>query len=228
MTKTINGLTTTTSAASGDFIPIWRASNGDSRKITKANLLGGVLTGGGTIATGGFTLTVPATGQAALINVAQTFSVRPEFGAGLRLGSGNVLAHIPITSWTPTITASSGSNGTILTGNTCRYQQWGQIVVVSASITDIDTTGMTAGATFRIGNLPVAAAVISGAAWRGSVQFSNVSFGDYAVAVIPSGASYVQFAKMTSGSGVADLLVSDVTDNTADVHFNIVYMNEGT
>lgn len=60
MTKTINGLTVTTSAAAGDFLPIWRASNGDTRKITKANFMGGVLTGAGTIATGGFTLTVGA------------------------------------------------------------------------------------------------------------------------------------------------------------------------
>jgi hypothetical protein len=61
MTKTINGLTVTTSAASGDYVPIWRASNADTRKITKANFIGAILTGGGTIATGGFTLTVGGT-----------------------------------------------------------------------------------------------------------------------------------------------------------------------
>lgn len=60
MTKTITGLTVTTSAAAGDFIPIWRLANGDTRKITKANLLGGTMTGAGVVATGGFTLTVAA------------------------------------------------------------------------------------------------------------------------------------------------------------------------
>lgn len=64
--KTINDLTSTDSAASGDFLPIWRASNGDTRKITKANFIGGVLTGAGTIATGGYTLTIPKTGTAAV------------------------------------------------------------------------------------------------------------------------------------------------------------------
>lgn len=56
--KTIDDLTTTTSAATTDFVPIWRASNGDTRKITKANFVGATFTGGGTLATGGFTLNV--------------------------------------------------------------------------------------------------------------------------------------------------------------------------
>lgn len=61
MSKTINGFTATTSAASGDFLLLWRTSNGDTRKITKANFLGFTATGGGTIATGGNTLTVSGT-----------------------------------------------------------------------------------------------------------------------------------------------------------------------
>lgn len=60
MTKTINGLTTTTSAASGDYIPLWVAASSYTRKITKANFIGATITGGGTLATGGFTLTVGA------------------------------------------------------------------------------------------------------------------------------------------------------------------------
>lgn len=59
--KTINDLTAATSAATDDFVPIWRASNGDTRKITKANFIGATFTGAGTLATGGFTLTVAGT-----------------------------------------------------------------------------------------------------------------------------------------------------------------------
>lgn len=61
---TINDLAEVTTIASGDFVAIWRTANGDTRKITRANLYGGLLTGGGTIATGGYTLTVPKTGTA--------------------------------------------------------------------------------------------------------------------------------------------------------------------
>lgn len=63
--KTIGGsdpkLTVVTSAAADDLLAIWRTANADTRSITKTNFMGGVLTGGGTIATGGFTLTVGAT-----------------------------------------------------------------------------------------------------------------------------------------------------------------------
>lgn len=72
--RTITQLTVTTSAAAGDEIPIWVAASSVTRKITKANFMGGVLTGAGTVATGGFTLTVPATGTAALLGTANTFT----------------------------------------------------------------------------------------------------------------------------------------------------------
>ena len=58
--KTITQLTATTSAATADEIPIWVAGSAVTRKITKANFLQGAFTGGGTLATGGFTLYLPA------------------------------------------------------------------------------------------------------------------------------------------------------------------------
>lgn len=45
------------------------------------------LTGGGTIATGGFTFTVPATGTAALRGVANTFTAAQTFNADVSLGA---------------------------------------------------------------------------------------------------------------------------------------------
>ena len=72
--KTITQLTATTSAATADEIPIWVAGSAVTRKITKANFLQGAFTGGGTLATGGFTLTVPATGTAALLATANVFT----------------------------------------------------------------------------------------------------------------------------------------------------------
>lgn len=72
--KTINDLTVTTSAAAADLVPVWVAASSVTRKVTKANFIGAVLTGGGTVATGGFTLTVPATGTAALRGADNAFS----------------------------------------------------------------------------------------------------------------------------------------------------------
>lgn len=60
--------------ASNDELWIWDVTAAALRKCTRADLIGGVITGGGTVATGGFTLTVPATGTAALRDVANTFT----------------------------------------------------------------------------------------------------------------------------------------------------------
>lgn len=60
---TINSLTElATNPAAGDFVPIWQVSSAQYKKITAANLFPFTVTGGGTIALGGFTFTVPKTG----------------------------------------------------------------------------------------------------------------------------------------------------------------------
>lgn len=72
---TINQLTDLGAApATDDYVPIWDTSAAAYKKVSKANLVGGTLTGGGTVATGGYTLTVPATGTAALLGVQNIFN----------------------------------------------------------------------------------------------------------------------------------------------------------
>lgn len=53
--------------ASNDELWIWDVTAAALRKCTRADLIGGVITGGGTVATNGFTLTVPANGVAAVL-----------------------------------------------------------------------------------------------------------------------------------------------------------------
>ena len=98
--KTITQLTATTSAATADEIPIWVAGSAVTRKITKANFLQGAFTGGGTLATGGLTLTVPATGTAALLATANVFTAAQKaigaaMGAQLASsGDGQSIRHV--------------------------------------------------------------------------------------------------------------------------------------
>lgn len=63
-----------TTLTSSDLLMAERVSDGVTVKITKANAIGATFTGGGTIATGGFTLTVPATGTVALLGTPNTFT----------------------------------------------------------------------------------------------------------------------------------------------------------
>ena len=65
-----------------------RGGTGVSNTGTLTNASNTTITGGGTLALGGFTLTVPATGTAALLQVANTFTLGPNaFRAG---ADGNV------------------------------------------------------------------------------------------------------------------------------------------
>lgn len=72
--ETVSGLTELTSPAANDEIGIWDVSAGEYKKIQQSNLVGATITGGGTLATGGYTLTVPATGTAALLATANVFT----------------------------------------------------------------------------------------------------------------------------------------------------------
>lgn len=58
--KTVNQLTEALTADADDFIQVWRATEGDARKIEKSNFIGASILGGGEIDTGGFTLTISA------------------------------------------------------------------------------------------------------------------------------------------------------------------------
>ncbi len=71
--------TTAASAAGTDYVPIWATGASAPRKVLVSNLLGGTMTGGGVLATGGFTLTVAASGTVALLDVAQTHTAAETF-----------------------------------------------------------------------------------------------------------------------------------------------------
>jgi hypothetical protein len=60
-TTTYSGHATDNSPASSDLVPFWDVAAGAAKKTTRINFIGGLLTGGGTVATGGFTLTIPKT-----------------------------------------------------------------------------------------------------------------------------------------------------------------------
>ena len=64
---TVDALTELTAGnvAANDELGIWDVTASQYKKVLVSSLNGGIMTGGGTVATGGFTLTVPRTGVAA-------------------------------------------------------------------------------------------------------------------------------------------------------------------
>jgi hypothetical protein len=59
---TINDLPAAASVAPVDWLAVWKTNGGITRKIAVGDLMGGFVTGGGTIVTNGYTVTVPRTG----------------------------------------------------------------------------------------------------------------------------------------------------------------------
>lgn len=73
---TIAGLTNElVTPGPNDWIGIWNLATGRYEKTKRSNLVGATITGGGTIALGGFTLTVAASGTAAILQAGAPFTI---------------------------------------------------------------------------------------------------------------------------------------------------------
>lgn len=91
--KTYNDHPTDNTPAAGDLIPYWDVAAGAAKKAVRSAVIGATITGAGTIATGGYTLTVPATGTAALRDVANTFTANQTVAGTLDVSGPITLNH---------------------------------------------------------------------------------------------------------------------------------------
>ena len=127
-------------------------------------------------------------------------------------------------SWTPVVAdaESGGNTGTFATNNSW-YRKIGNTVFVFAELGNVNTTGLTAGNTFWIRNLPFN--IKSGkifAGWGLSTPLANqTSYG------IPfSNANFVTTGyRLTycTSSGSKTALVSDLTSGTTDIFVGLMY-----
>lgn len=81
--------------AADDYIPIWDVSGSSAKKALRSALIGATLTGGGAIATNGFTLTLPATGTVALLDTAQTWTAQQTVAPSGLSGSA-LITNMPV------------------------------------------------------------------------------------------------------------------------------------
>lgn len=180
--------------AAGDYVPIWDVTGNKASKALRSALVGATLTGGGVIALGGYTLTVPATGTAALRDVAGTFSAVQTFSAGINLGAETLTVYDEGV-WTPEL-QGSGGNPTSVTyaGQTGQYTRIGDMVFFAFQVT---VTSFTGGAgTARI-SLPLTARnPVNLGAYRCAALVHNVT--------IPAAVQDMQFS-VVSGAAVGAL-----------------------
>ena len=132
--KTINEFTVLSGAiATDDEVLIWDTSAGVTRKITKANLMGGAITGGGTIATAGFTLT------------------------GTKSGNVLVSTETP-TTWTPGIAFGGNAVGVTYSQQYGHYVRYGPLIFFSLQMVLTSKGSSTGNAT--ITGFPVTAGAV--------------------------------------------------------------------
>lgn len=128
-------------------------------------------------------------------------------------------------NWTPVISdaATAGNTGTFTNvAASQRYHKRGRMMTVSCLLTDIDTTGMTAGNTLYIQGLPIPSAVDGIAI--GIVLFTNTVMNEVStVAIIDAESSVIRFWQQRTGATPAGILVSDLTSTTADIYITITY-----
>jgi hypothetical protein len=172
--KTINEFTALSgSVATDDQLLVWDTSAGATRKISQANLVGGAITGNGTIATGGFTLTVPATGTAALWT----------YGS----------------SWTPALKFGGGTTGMTYSSRSGKYAIIGDRIVVAAFAFTLSAKGSSTG-NATLDDLPVTG--ISGnmgaVFWRYINQMSSLT--GPIVGFVGTGNTSMGLAQVVSGN----------------------------
>ena len=147
-----------------------------------------------------------------------------DFSATLNTGTSELLADYEEGTWTPVVAdASSGGNTGSFSG-AATYTKIGRQVTVRMYISNINTTGMTAGNTLFIRGLPYAAASTTQGSfytYRVGRDASTVS----SCASIGGAGSVFNFALFTTNSATADktILVSNIVSGTSEIQATLTY-----
>jgi hypothetical protein len=117
-----------------DLIGVWDVAAAQYKRAKRSNLVGATITGGGTLATGGFTLTVPATGTAALLGRAQTFTQLQTLAAGLTFGQDTLNAYDEGT-WNPQLQFGGAATGIVYNQIAGYYVRVGKLIAANCIMT---------------------------------------------------------------------------------------------
>jgi hypothetical protein len=137
-------------------------------------------------------------------------------------GAENLLDDYETGTFTP-IVADALTGGNIAAGGTFSgtYVKIGKVVTIQFTLLDINTTGMTAGNTLFVQNLPFTTSASNISA--GSLMFQNVSFAGQPIAFLGVSRNYLYFREFSSGGTLSDLTVSDFTSGSADAFVQLSY-----
>jgi hypothetical protein len=119
--------------------------------------------------------------------------------------------------------AESGGNESS-TGVSGTYVKIGKIVYIQFNVSNINTTGMTAGNDVYITGLPFTSASVTGnAKYTGTAHMSVVTFSETPILNLNESSTALRIAEVRSGAGVDFVLVSQLSSGASDIHGNITY-----
>lgn len=135
---------------------------------------------------------------------------------------------VTIGTWTPVVAdAASGGNAATATVAYGEYIKINKLVWAGCRLTQINTTGLTAGNAAMVRGFPfLSSNDSSNYRATGTASVSNITFGGYLSINMLSNASSVTLVNNATGAAAANLLVSALTSGTALIQFSIVYKSQ--
>ncbi len=149
-----------------------------------------------------------------------------DFSATSGTGTSELFDDYEEGTWTPEVADAQTGGNTAAGTFTGYYTKIGRMVNLMCILDNIDTTGMTAGNTLYVRNLPYAPASLIGAQRAlSNVMMLNVAFDTSAIvtAEVPDNFTYARIAECSSGGSRAFIKVSDLTSGTADINLQFNY-----
>lgn len=147
-----------------------------------------------------------------------------DFSATAGTGTSELFDDYEEGTWTPVVAdATSGGNEANATSYGY-YTKIGDVVFATASITSIDTTGLTAGNAVFVTGLPfLPQSLIGIVAFQGATQTNNIAVATPFSVTVTDNTTFASFLRPRNGTTTLSMKVSDMTSGTAGIQFTAIY-----
>ena len=117
--------------------------------------------------------------------------------------------------------SDSQSGGNETSTATAYYTKVGNSITISCVFNNINTTGLTSGATLYITGLPYTSS--NNVRFLGSVRTSDITFNGQIVVETVENTDVVRFINAKGDGSTATILVNQLTDDSTDIRFTLTY-----
>jgi cytoskeletal protein CcmA (bactofilin family) len=149
-----------------------------------------------------------------------------DFSATAGTGTSELLDDYEEGTFTPVVAdaTSGGNTGTASTANGF-YTKIGNMVYLSVTLLNVNTSGMTAGNAFYIRSLPFTSSTGNAGRAEGSIRSDSVTFAGSITPNMDINDSWVRLTDSASGVGDVYLTVAAINSGVTDLFFSIAYQS---